>query len=214
MDRLDSAGMLISGDGSSKQRGHGEPPARFLEPCQALFPSGSASLYRRTMLDAIGLFDEEFFLYCEDTDLGLRSRWAGWECVYAPDAVVEHRYSHSAGAASALKAYYVERNRLFVLVKCFPLRLLWRAPVATLARYFWHAVYMLARRGAAARFREGGGGAALAWIVLRAHVAVLARLPALWRERRRIRQTAALSASDFSSLMRRHWISPRQVAQL
>ena len=76
-------------------------------------PSGSAALYRREMLEEIGLFDESFFLYCEDTDLGLRARWAGWECLYVPDAMVEHRYSHSAGKASALKAYYVERNRLF-----------------------------------------------------------------------------------------------------
>jgi len=52
------------------------------------------------MLDEIGLFDESFFLYCEDTDLGLRARWAGWDCRYVPGAVVEHRYSHSAGRAS------------------------------------------------------------------------------------------------------------------
>ena len=63
-----------------------------------------------------------FFLYCEDTDLGLRARWAGWKCLYVPEAVVEHHYSHSAGGASPLKAYYVERNRLFVLVKNFPAR--------------------------------------------------------------------------------------------
>ena len=72
------------------------------------------------MLEEIGGFDDDFFLYCEDTDLGLRARWAGWKCLYVPEAVVEHHYSHSAGRASPLKAYYVERNRLFVLVKNFP----------------------------------------------------------------------------------------------
>ena len=81
---LDSAGMLIAADGSSKQRGHGEPPANIRAASDALFPSGSAALYRRKMLDEIGLFDERFFLYCEDTDLGLRARWAGWECAYVP----------------------------------------------------------------------------------------------------------------------------------
>ena len=49
------------------------------------------------MLEEIGGFDEDFFLYCEDTDVGLRARWAGWTCLYVPEAVVEHRYSHSAG---------------------------------------------------------------------------------------------------------------------
>ena len=55
---LDSAGMLIARDGSSKQRGHGEPPANFAADSDTLFPTGSAALYRRKMLDETGLFDE------------------------------------------------------------------------------------------------------------------------------------------------------------
>ena len=133
-DALDSAGMLVSGDGSSKQRGHARPPKFFPVTEEVLFPSGSAALYRRTMLVQIGGFDEDFFLYCEDTDLGLRARWAGWRCLYVPEAVVEHHYSHSAGRASRLKAYYVERNRLFVLAKNFPARMLAAAPFVSLAR--------------------------------------------------------------------------------
>ena len=70
---------------------------------EVLLPSGSAALYRRAMLDQIGGFDDDFFLYCEDTDLGLRARWAGWKCLYVPDAVVEHHYSHSAGARVAIE---------------------------------------------------------------------------------------------------------------
>ena len=135
---LDSTGMLIAADGSSKQRGHGQSVATPF-PADALFPSGSAALYRREMLNRTGAFDESFFLYCEDVDLGLRARWAGWECRYVAGAVVDHRYSHSAGRASALKAYYVERNRLYTVIKNFPVPLLARAPWAALARYFWHA---------------------------------------------------------------------------
>ena len=127
--RLDSAGMLVARDGSSKQRGHGRLPEDFPVPEEVLLPSGSAALYRRSMLEDIGGFDDAFFLYCEDTDLGLRARWAGWKCLYVPQAVVEHHYSHSAGRASPVKAYYVERNRLFVLVKNFPGRMLLAAPV-------------------------------------------------------------------------------------
>ena len=90
------------------------------------------------MLERIGLFDEMYFLYCEDTDLGLRARWAGWECLYVPQAAVEHRYSHTAGGASPMKAYYVERNRLYTALKNFPPRMLLRVPFAAAARYFWH----------------------------------------------------------------------------
>ncbi len=175
---LDSAGMLLCLDGSSKQRGHLESPASYPRKEEALMPSGSAALYRREMLEEIGLFDESFFLYCEDTDLGLRARWAGWECLYVPDAVVEHRYSHSSGRASALKAYYVERNRLFVIFKNFPALDLLRVPFYATSRYFWHFIYALRGRGKAAEFqREGGSIIRLPWYVLRGHVELLARFP-------------------------------------
>ena len=164
--------MLIAADGSSKQRGHGEPPEKFaVNPARRSSPSGSAAMYRRKMLDEIGVFDESFFLYCEDTDLGLRARWAGWECRYVAGAMVEHRYSHSAGPASPLKAYYVERNRLYTVVKNFPFAMLLRVPFAAAARYFWHLVSLLTGRGKAAEFRRAGQSASLLpFLVFRAHV--------------------------------------------
>jgi GT2 family glycosyltransferase len=209
--QLDSAGMLIAADGSSKQA----TPGRFREAPEALFPSGSAALYRRAMLDEIGLFDESFFLYCEDTDLGLRARWAGWGCRYVPGAVVEHRYSHSAGRASPLKAYLVERNRLYTILKNFPARMLWAAPFASVARYFWHVAALVSGRGKAGEFRQEGHSAAmLPWLVIRAHVATVLRLPALLVARRRIRATRKISTAEFRDLLRRHSITVRQVAAL
>ena len=214
-ERLDSAAMLVAPDGTSKQRGHGHLPEDYPEAEEALFPSGSAALYRRAMLDEIGLFDESFFLYCEDTDLGLRARWAGWKCLYVPDAVVEHHYSHSAGRVSRLKAYFVERNRLFVVAKNFPARMLARVPFATAARYLWHLWYAFQGRGAAARFRaEGNGASRMAWYVLRAHFALLASVRRLWRERRRIRERARITPRVFRRLIAGHSISARKVAQL
>ncbi len=214
-ERIDSAGMLIARDASSKQRGHGRPPEDFPVVEEILFPSGSAALYRRAMLEETGGFDGDFFLYCEDTDLGLRARWAGWKCLYVPGAVVEHHYSYSAGRASALKAYYVERNRLFVLAKNFPWRMLMAAPLVSLTRYWWHAWYIFEGRGAAARFRaEGNAGPKMLWYVLRAHLAVLGAAPRLWRERRRIRSRARITPAVFSHLMRTHSIRARKVAEL
>lgn len=208
--RLDSAGMLLCGDGSSKQRGHLEAPEKYPRCQEVLLPSGSAAFYRREMLEEIGLFDESFFLYCEDTDLGLRARWAAWECLYVPDARVEHRYSHSAGKASALKAYYVERNRLFLAVKNLPWPDLLSAPFYTLARYFWHVVYAFQGRGKAADF-EGDAGQ-LPVIALRAHFAMLSRFPALWKARRKMKRR--FTPKQFRRLIRRFSISPRQVAAL
>lgn len=213
--RLDSAGMLIGRDGSSKQRGHGRPPEDFPVEEEALLPSGCAALYRRAMLEEIGGFDDDFFLYCEDTDLGLRARWAGWKCLYVPAAVVQHRYSYSSGGASPLKAYFVERNRLFVLVKNFPAAMLLAAPAVELARYFWHAGYLLQGRGSAARFRAGGNaGPRMLWYVLKAHAVVAAHLGRLWRQRRHIRSSARITPRVFRHLLRSHAISTRRLAEL
>jgi len=213
--RLDSAGMLIAADGSSKQRGHEQPAVDFAQAPETLFPSGSAALYRRSMLDHIGLFDESFFLYCEDTDLGLRARWAGWDCRYVPGAVVEHFYSHSAGRATPLKAYYIERNRLYTVLKNFPARLLWRVPFASAWRYFWHVIAIAAGQGKGAEFRQSGHSATLLpLLVLRAYAATLGRLPYLLAERRRIRASRRIDAAEFTHLVEKHTISVRQVAWL
>ncbi len=212
--KLDSAGMLIAGDGSSRQRGHLRDPAQYDRLEEVLLPSGSAALYRRKMLEEIGLFDDSFFLYCEDTDLGLRASWAGWKCLYVPEAIVDHRYSHSAGRVSSLKAYYVERNRLFTVIKNFPAGMLLTAPVYAAVRYFWHVAVMFAGRGAAAEYRQGGSGLALIWFVAKAHAAALVRLPELLRQRRKIRKTARLTVAGFRGLLQAHSISSKQVASL
>ncbi len=212
---LDSAGMLIASDGASKQRGHKQPPGAFAKPAEVIFPSGSAAMYRRKMIEEIGAFDVSFFLYCEDTDLGLRARWAGWKAIYAPGAKVDHLYSHSAGRASPMKAYLVERNRLYTIVKNFPFRILWKTPGLTFVRYLWHALALVSGEGTTAKFRdEGHPPAQLAWFVCRAHISMLAALPRLIRQRRMIRRSAKISAKAFCAALEKHTITLRQVASL
>src|SRR3989339_741316 len=72
---IDSTGINIYPDGIAKQRGWLEKDSKqYDDKNDVLLPSGCAALYRKEMLDQIGLFDEMFFAYCEDTDLGLRGR--------------------------------------------------------------------------------------------------------------------------------------------
>ena len=214
-EHLDSAGMVIYCDATSKQRGHLFPATEFDREEEVLLPSASAALYRRKMLEEIGLFDEDFFLYCEDTDLGLRARWAGWKCIYVPAAVVDHHYSHSAGRVSGLKAYYVERNRLYVAAKNFPAAMLWRVPFATIARYWWHARSMAVGRGTAAQFRrEGNTAMRLGLIVLRAHWNFFRQARTLWKKRRDLRSKTKISPAEFKRLLGAHSIRARRVAEL
>lgn len=211
---IDSAGMLICLDGSSKQRGHSLTPDSFLGADEVLFPSACAALYRREMLDEIGLFDEDYFLYCEDTDLGLRARWAGWKCRYVPEAVVVHRYSSTAGAFSVMKARYVERNRLWVALKNFPLAILLVAPFVAIARYLWQLTAGRSEAGATASFfRSGNSMSAAAGIVARAHWETVLNLPRLMKKRIGMRKTRRLGSVEFSRLMYRHRISARDIAR-
>jgi len=199
---LDSAGMLLGPDGSSKQRGRLQPPDGFDRQLDTLFPSGCAALYRRAMLNQIGLFDESFFLYCEDTDLGLRALRSGFPCRYVPLARVEHRYS--ASATTALKAYLVERNRLRVALHHFPLSMLLRAPLAAMERYYWHTRYPKTKSLSTVQSLAA---------VLRAHLALAPYLLTGLQRRKEAAALAKLTPAEFIALAKRHAISPREIAE-
>ncbi len=210
---LDSAGLGIARDGSSKQVSRMLPAGTEGVRREALIPSGCAALYRGRMLEEVGLFESDFFLYCEDTDLALRGHWAGWRCVYVPDAQVEHHYSASAGRASAAKAFYVERNRLRLLVRSFPVSSLLIAPVFSLWRYWLHFVSALAGRGKAGEFRALGEPFwMMPWIVLKAHLALAASLPKLLKQRARISRGRRIQSAEFRRRLAQHRISLREVA--
>lgn len=204
---IDSAGLRVAPDGSSKQAKHGRGAIEKGRPVPALLPSGCAAFYRRVMLDEVGGFEEDFFLYCEETDLGLRARWKGWECVFAPEAVVDHRYSHSA--STSLKAYYVERNRIAVVVRNFPLRMMLAAPVHAFVRYFWHWYYKRQGKGLAAKYE---GTESIGRVLLRAWWDGLKRLPRDWRRRKKIQHAGRMTAQGFARLLAKHRISGREVA--
>ena len=211
--RLDSAGIVICGDGSSKQRGQLQPSADWAVSGDALLPSGCAGFYRRRMLEEIGLFDENFFLYCEDTDLGLRARWAGWQCRYVADAVVNHHYSNSAGAFSELKAKYVERNRLWVAIKNFPASRLVLVPLVSLLRYVWQLNAIRTGRGASAGFvRAGHSIGDTVAIVWSAYWETVVHLPELLRKRALCRSHHRIRPAEFCGLMDLHRISARDLA--
>jgi GT2 family glycosyltransferase len=213
-ERLDSAGMLICLDGSSKQRGRAMPDNTFIVSEDALLPSACAALYSRKMFDEIGFFDEEYFLYCEDTDLGLRAQWAGWRCRYVATATVRHHYSRTAGAFSPLKARFVERNRLWVAIKNFPAFLLPLVPIASFVRYFWQFTAAWQRRGAAGEFVKSGHSAfAVASILVQAHWETLLKLPLLLRKRAVLRRTRKITSAEFARLLRRHSITARELGR-
>ena len=87
-------------------------------------PCAGAALYRSSMLQEIGLFDEDFIAYHEDTDLAIRGRLAGWKSLYVPGAVVYHMHGGTGGFETDYTIYYGNRNVLWTPIKNFPLHLL------------------------------------------------------------------------------------------
>ena len=175
---LYDAGDVLRRDGVCEQRGRFErDEGRFDEPGEVFAACAGAALYRRGAVLDVGGFDERFFLYLEDVDLGLRLRLAGWRCRYEP-AVARHAGQGSAPEDGHAAWAWVERNTLLLAAKAFPLR--WAPQVLyRQAGWAWHA---LRER----RLRLHLSGAARA----------LPLLPAMIRERRRLRARAAVPVDE------------------
>jgi GT2 family glycosyltransferase len=209
---IDSAGMLIYPDGMSRQRGRGETDnGQFDGIREVLFPSACAALYRREMLREIGLFDEDFFSYCEDADLGLRGRLAGWKAVLAPGATVRHLYSMTGGTYSEFKAFHVERNHYWVLLKDLPLSYLLRFPFSASWRYGIQVYGLLSGRGSVARLAERMGPAEMLGIALRAFGAACAALVKTLKKRRQIWGKRRLANEEYRDMLRRHRITAQEL---
>ncbi len=123
--RINSTGICISRSGAAWDQGGGEQDHGQFDIAKEVFgPCAGAALYRRSMLDEIGLFDEDFFLFMEDVDLAFRARLSGWKCMYVPTARVVHIHGGTAGFRSNLSIYYGNRNLIWYVIKNFPSRTL------------------------------------------------------------------------------------------
>lgn len=204
---IDSVGgLLVCADGIAQGRGRGErDTGQYDDLTFALVPSGCAALYRKQMLDEVGLFHEPFFAYCEDTDLGLRGVWAGWRTVAAPRAVVFHKYSASSSAYSPWKLRLVERNHYWLTLRNFPAPMLAAVPFWSLYRYGLMG-WALARGKGKGQAASGGQAGALLKSFARGHWEALVQGP---NELRRRPTTRRLSNKDFAKLLRSHRMSLR-----
>lgn len=211
-NRIDKVGHLIYPDGLNHGRGSGEPDrGQFEKREEVLFPDAAAALYRREMLNVTGAFDELFFAYGDDADLGLRGRLAGWNCLYIPTAIVYHVHSATAGEFSPMKAFLIERNRIWVAVKTFPLSLLLLSPFFTAVRFAYHAYGALFRVGSSGQYAAESSRAQLALMILKAYWSGLRHLPQMWRSRRKIRKFVRITDRDFAALIRKHRIRLRSL---
>jgi GT2 family glycosyltransferase len=208
---IDTVGHRLYADGLNRGRGRlEEDRGQYDAEREALFPSGAAALYRRSMLEEIGLFDESFFLYGDDAELGLRARLAGWRCALAPRAIAYHRYSASAGAYSSLKAFHVERNRVWLLLKLLPWSWIAASPAYTALRLALQAWGGLKGRGAAGKLAAERSLLHLVALTLRAWASAAVGAPRVLAARRRVLRR--LDPAQFRALLSANSLGAREIA--
>jgi GT2 family glycosyltransferase len=210
---IDKAGHLIFPDGQNRGRGSGAPDlGQFDREEEVLWPDGCAAMYRKEMLDQIGAFDEDFFAYGDDAELGLRGRIAGWRCIYTPLAVVRHHRGATLGKDSMRRLELIERNRLLLAVKLFPVSLLWLNPLFFCARLAAGAVAAGRGAGDTAHFPGLAGKLAMARALCRGLLQALRLAPRMWRKRAALDRIRKLSPREVRRLLFRHRLRLREAA--
>jgi GT2 family glycosyltransferase len=190
--RVDGSGDVYHASGLAWRHAHGAPASEvqdLLEARPVFAACAAAALYRRDDWVRAGGFDERYFCYAEDVDLGFRLQLLGRTCRYVPDAVAVHLGSSSSGVDSAFAVYHGHRNLEWTFVKDMPGPLLVRHLAshiaASLASIAWHVA-------------RGRGGA-----IVHAKWDALRGLPAAWRERRRIQRARVVDAQAVAALLDR-----------
>jgi GT2 family glycosyltransferase len=205
--KIDKAGHLIYPDGQNRGRGMGAPDdGRYDRREEALWPDGCAAMYRKRMLDQIGGFDEDFFAYGDDAELGLRARIAGWRCLYIPNAVVRHHRGATLGLESLRRLELIERNRVLLAVKLFPASLLWQNWMYYLARLAAGAWAAFRGAGETILFPGWKGKLRMARSLVAGDLEALRLLPRMLRKRREIRRIRKLSPRQVRHLLEQYRI--------
>jgi GT2 family glycosyltransferase len=193
--RLDGAGDVFHVSGLTWRRFSGWPSAQFgLAPEEVFSSCGAAALYLRQMFLDVGGFDEDFFSYQEDVDLGFRLRLQGFRCLYVPEAVVHHIGTASTGKKSAFAIYHGHRNLVWTYVKNMPPVLFWLyLPLHLLM----NLVFLL-------HFSIKGQDQAI-W---RAKRDGLRGLGLMFHKRKEIQRQCRVPVMSLYRLMERNWFAP------
>ena len=189
----DACGDFYTAEGVAGKIGHMLPAQSYDRPRQVFGASAGAAMYRREMLDDIGLFDEDFFMVHEDTDLSFRAQLGGYKCLYVPTATVYHRLSATIGRESDIHTYYGKRNIEFVYLKNMPTPLLlkfWALHVATelllgaiLMKRGKGRPYLIAKRDA------------------------LRMMPRMLEKRKAIQRAARASPKEIDRILEKGWLT-------
>lgn len=189
---IDGAGDSMTWSLKAYRRGFGEDADRYLLEAEVFSASATACLWRSEVFFELGGFDESFFAYYEDVDLGFRARLAGYECWYAPGASVLHVGSATARSSwPSFNAFHSVANRWRMIVKNAPLRWL----LLNLHSLVTGEVALLARAAASGDAR----------LVLRGYGLAARSFSGLLRERRRFQASRPVTYRTLTAVVDRRF---------
>jgi GT2 family glycosyltransferase len=123
-DVVDTAGDGYDICGVGYKIGEGEPVENHQQKKEVFGACAGAALYRKSMIEKIGFFDEMFFAYGEDIDLSFRAKLAGYKCIYVPKAIVFHKVNQTMGTKSDFLVFHTRRNIEYTYFNNMPFLLL------------------------------------------------------------------------------------------
>lgn len=185
---IDTTGEAYTLWGLPFPRGRGEKTLdAYDEETNVFGATGGASLYRASLFEDIGLFDEKFFAYYEDIDISFRAQLRGWQIQYEPSAIAYHKIGATSGKIPGFTTYQTMKNLPMLFWKNTPLSLTPRM----FPRLFFAYWTMMARAMVDGR----------AWPALKGHTVFLKNLWHIYRERRRIQSKKTASADYIWSIL-------------
>jgi GT2 family glycosyltransferase len=210
--RIDKAGHLIYPDGQNRGRGSGElDRGQYDRVEEILWPDGCAAMYRREMLDETGGFDEDFFAYADDAELGLRAQIAGWKCLYIPGAVVRHHRGATLGLRSSRRLELIERNRVLLAAKLFPWSLLWLNGFYYALRLGAGVCAAITGQGEVGKYPGVRGKLEAAVALLKGDFQAIPLLPRMLAKRRDVDRIRKLKPGEVRKLILEHRISLKEL---
>ncbi len=201
VDVLNNTGSIVFADGYGADRAYQELDlGQYDQPEEVFACCGGAVCFRTEALREVGLFDDDFFMYYEDTDLSWRLRARGWSIRYQPQAVTRHIHSASSVEWSPFFTFHVDRNRLLLLTKNasagLALREVLRYPLTTAS--------LALRAVAHARHTRRRPPIRPTLLRLRVCASYLRLLPSMLRRRQTLARQAQLSRRELQ-----RWLVPR-----
>ncbi|UCD57121.1 MAG: glycosyltransferase family 2 protein [Candidatus Hydrogenedentota bacterium] len=187
---INSMGLGYSITGTNHDIGFGLKDGPRFETRDWLFgPCGGAGMYRRSLFEEVGPFDEDLFMYYEDVDYSFRAQLAGCKCISVPTARVYHSEGASGVALPRPRNYYFARNSSAVILKNFPRRLLFK---------YFHAISWEIAKRAVSPLLRGDTSA------LQGYIAALGLIGSTLKKRREVQRRRRVPARYIENILKKN----------